>query len=136
NEEQVFLGREIAQHRDYSEETAKKIDAEIKNLVMRSYERARSVLTEHVDVLHKLAERLIEKETVLGAELDELIREVRPNIELPKKPADEEPPTDNAAPEEPGSPESSTQETPAGEAKRSPGGTPPEGQAGQDSEPR
>jgi cell division protease FtsH len=46
DEEQVFLGREIAQHRDYSEETARKIDSEVNRLVMRSYDRAKSVLTE------------------------------------------------------------------------------------------
>jgi cell division protease FtsH len=94
DEEQVFLGREIAQHRDYSEETARKIDAEINNLVMHAYKRAKSVLTEYLDVLHKLAEQLLEKETILGAELDELIRQVRPGIELPEKPADREESTD------------------------------------------
>ncbi len=88
DEEQVFLGREIAQHRDYSEETAMKIDGEINKLVMQSYERAKSVLTEYIDVLHKLAEQLLEKETILGAELDDLIREVRPGIDLPEKPED------------------------------------------------
>ena len=101
DEEQVFLGREIAQHRDYSEETARKIDAEINMLVMQAYERARSVLTEHLDVLHKLAEELLEKETVLGAELDALIRRVRPDIELPEKPADKEEPAEPSKPEEP-----------------------------------
>lgn len=88
DEEQVFLGREIAQHRDYSEETARKIDSQINKLVMESYERAKSVLTEHIDVLHKLAEQLLEKETILGAELDELIRQVRPDIDLPERPQD------------------------------------------------
>ena len=97
DEEQVFLGREIAQHRDYSEETARKIDSEINNLVTQSYERARSVLTEHLDVLHKLAEQLLEKETILGAELDELIRQVRPGIQLPEKAADSQEAGDNAS---------------------------------------
>jgi cell division protease FtsH len=97
DEEQVFLGREIAQHRDYSEETARKIDAEINDLVMKAYERARSVLTDHLDVLHKLAEALLEKETILGAELDALIREVRPDIQLPEKQSDKEEATGKAA---------------------------------------
>ena len=101
DEEQVFLGREIAQHRDYSEETARKIDAEINNLVMLAYERAKSVLTEHLDVLHKLAEQLLEKETILGAELDELIREVRPGIQLPEKAADKEESKQSPEPSEP-----------------------------------
>jgi cell division protease FtsH len=97
DEEQVFLGREIAQHRDYSEETARKIDAEVNDLVMRSYERAKSVLTEYTDVLHKLADQLLEKETILGAEMDELIRQVRPGIQLPEKPGDKEEPHDATA---------------------------------------
>ena len=95
DEEHVFLGREIAQHRDYSEETARKIDSEVNRLVMRSYERAQSVLTEYIDVLHKLAEQLLEKETILGAELDEIIRQVRPGIQLPDKPSDKAEPQDD-----------------------------------------
>jgi cell division protease FtsH len=97
DEEQVFLGREIAQHRDYSDETARRIDEEINSLISKSYERARSVLTDHLDVLHKLAEQLLEKETILGAELDEIIREVRPGIKLPEKPGDKEEKQDKPA---------------------------------------
>jgi cell division protease FtsH len=82
-EEQVFLGREIAQHRDYSEATAKLIDEEINQLINDAYQCAENVLNENLDVLHKLAELLLEKETVLGKELDELIAELRPGIELP-----------------------------------------------------
>jgi cell division protease FtsH len=82
-EEQVFLGREIAQHRDYSEETARKIDEEITKLVNRSYQRAKTVLNENLDILRKLAELLLEKETVMGKELDELILALRPGIKLP-----------------------------------------------------
>ena len=89
-EEQVFLGREIAQHRDYSEATAKKIDDEINNLIKNSYGRAKSVLKENLDILHKLAEVLLEKETVLGKELDELIHSLRPGIELPSKSAEDQ----------------------------------------------
>jgi cell division protease FtsH len=82
-EEQVFLGREIAQHRDYSESTARKIDQEIHRLVDRAYKQAKKVLAENLDILHKLAEILLEKETVLGRELDELIQTLRPGIDLP-----------------------------------------------------
>jgi cell division protease FtsH len=88
-EEQVFLGREIAQHRDYSEATAQKIDEEINNLIKSSYGLAKSVLKENLDILHKLAEVLLEKETVMGKELDELIQELRPGIELPSRPLDD-----------------------------------------------
>ena len=82
-EEQIFLGREISQHRDYSENTARKIDDEINQLIGNAYEKATEVLKENIDILHKLAESLLEKETVMGAELDELINTMRPGIELP-----------------------------------------------------
>lgn len=82
-EEQVFLGREIAQHRDYSEATAQKIDDEIHRLIDNAYKRAREILEENLDILHKLSDELLEKETVMGAELDELIVSLRPGIELP-----------------------------------------------------
>ena len=83
NEEQIFLGREIAQHRDYSDETARKIDEEINSLVDATYRQAKKVLEENLDILHKLAELLLEKETVQGKELDELIFSMRPGVELP-----------------------------------------------------
>ncbi len=81
-EEQIFLGREIAQHRDYSEETAKRIDEEINRLIKNSYDRAKQVLKENIDILHRLSALLLEKETVLGKELDELILSMRPGIKL------------------------------------------------------
>ncbi|MFO8084593.1 MAG: ATP-dependent zinc metalloprotease FtsH [Desulfobacterales bacterium] len=81
-EEQIFLGREIAQHRDYSDETARKIDEEIKRLINKGYDRAKKVLKENLDILQSLSEMLLEKETVLGKELDELILSMRPGIKL------------------------------------------------------
>ncbi len=81
-DEQIFLGREISQHRDYSEATARTIDEEISKLINRAYDRARKTLEDNTDVLHRLADLLLEKETVLGAELDDIIREMRPGIEL------------------------------------------------------
>jgi cell division protease FtsH len=81
-EEQVFLGREIAQHRDYSEATAQKIDDEIHKLINDAYQCATDVLKKNMDVLHKLAEALLENETVMGKELDELIIALRPGIKL------------------------------------------------------
>ena len=83
NEEQIFLGREIAQHRDFSDETARKIDEEISSLIDATYRQAKKVLEKNLDILHKLAELLLEKETVQGKELDELIFSMRPGIELP-----------------------------------------------------
>jgi len=84
-EEHIFLGREIAQHRDYSDTTAKKIDEEITKLIDNAYKRAKKVIKENLDVLHALAERLLEKETVMGAELDELISSMKPGFEFPSK---------------------------------------------------
>ncbi|MBW2219761.1 MAG: ATP-dependent zinc metalloprotease FtsH, partial [Deltaproteobacteria bacterium] len=83
NEEQIFLGREIQQHRDYSEETAKEIDKEISRLITDNYKRAKKILGENMDILHSLADLLLEKETVMGKELDELICSMRPDVELP-----------------------------------------------------
>jgi cell division protease FtsH len=84
-EEQVFLGREIAQHRDYSETTAQRIDDEISRLISAAHKKAKAILEKHLDILHKLSELLLEKETVMGKELDELILLLHPNIELPSK---------------------------------------------------
>ena len=84
-EEHLFLGREIVQHRDYSDATARIIDDEINKLIKFCYERARAVLLENLDILHKLSEVLLEKETVMGKELDALILSMRPGIQLPSK---------------------------------------------------
>jgi cell division protease FtsH len=101
-EEQIFLGREISQHRDYSEDTARMIDEEINKLIKDAYQRAGEVLKENTDVLHKLAELLLEKETVLGKELDELIEELRPGIKLTShKLDDNEPEAEAKATSEP-----------------------------------
>lgn len=90
-DEQIFLGREIAQRRDYSEDTARKIDAAISKLVDEAYQQAKAVLDENVDILHKLSELLLEKETVMGKELDELIQTMRPGFEFPNAQATEQP---------------------------------------------
>ncbi len=82
-EDHIFLGREIAQHRDYSEETARKIDAEVDKLIENAYRRAEKNLKENLDILHALSDRLLEKETVMGKELDELILSMRPGFEFP-----------------------------------------------------
>jgi cell division protease FtsH len=99
-DEQIFLGREIAQHRDYSEETARKIDVEISRLISDSYGRAQQVLKDNVDILHKLSDLLLEKETVMGRELDELIVSMRPGIELSYPAPDEDVAGKDKAPSE------------------------------------
>ena len=98
-EEQIFLGREIAQHQDYSEETAINIDKEVKRIVMEQYERARQIIIEHRDALDRLAQELLSRETldsvqirriVAGLPLDEVGPSPRTEPET-GKPADKEP---------------------------------------------
>jgi len=72
-EEQIFLGREIAQHRDYSESTAVSIDQEVRRLVMQGYERAKLILNENRDALVRIAEALLERESLDAAEIKLLI---------------------------------------------------------------
>ncbi len=73
NEEEVFLGRSVTQTQKMSEETAKKIDSEIKKIVDQGYKRAQSVLTDKIDDLHKLAKALLMYETLSGDEIRDLI---------------------------------------------------------------
>jgi cell division protease FtsH len=72
-EEQIFLGREIAQHRDYSEDTAIKIDEQVKKLVQTGYDRALKVIEEKSDALVRVAEALLEREVLDGAEVKQII---------------------------------------------------------------
>jgi cell division protease FtsH len=107
NDEHVFLGREIAQSREYSDHTARLIDQEITELIQAAYDRARNVLDENMDILHKLADLLLEKETVMGPELDRLILSMRPGIRLPSHHPEEPEETEEALKAKP--------ETPAGD---------------------
>jgi len=72
-EEQIFLGREIAQHRDYSEDTAIKIDEEVNKIVTSAYEKAKRLLMENISILHRLASALLEKEVLDGKEIDGIV---------------------------------------------------------------
>jgi len=73
-EEQIFLGRDFTQLQDYSEHTAVEIDAEVRRIISECYQQARSLLAANVDVLHKMAEALLDKEVLDGAEIDEIMR--------------------------------------------------------------
>jgi cell division protease FtsH len=72
-EEQIFLGREIAQHRDYSEDTAIKIDLEVKKIIAEQYERAKNIILENKDALVRLAEALLEFETLDGVQIRRVV---------------------------------------------------------------
>jgi cell division protease FtsH len=71
--EQIFLGREFATHKDYSEETARKIDVEVARIVMTSYENAKQILSDRMEILNRIASELLEKEVLNAAELDAVI---------------------------------------------------------------
>ncbi len=77
-EEQIFLGREFATHKDYSEETARKIDDEVVSVVKRNYERALSLLSEHIEILHRMSKELLEKEVLNSSEIDAIIGDALP----------------------------------------------------------
>jgi len=73
-EEQIFLGREFAQHRDYSEDTARLIDSEIKAIVTKGHERAKEIIQTNIAILHKLANTLLEKEVLDGNQIEAIIK--------------------------------------------------------------
>ncbi len=73
-EEQIFLGREIQQHQDYSEQTAQVIDEEVKTIIDECYARAKDVLEKHMDVLHSVAQALLERETLDREEIELLLK--------------------------------------------------------------
>ena len=73
-EEEIFLGREFAKHRDYSEETARVIDDEVKTIVTQGYEKAKEIINANVAILHKLANTLLEKEVLDGNQIETIIK--------------------------------------------------------------
>ncbi|MCX5854743.1 MAG: cell division protein FtsH, partial [Deltaproteobacteria bacterium] len=72
-EEQIFLGRDFATHKDYSEETAERIDREISRIVSECYEKAKQLISDHIGVLDRLASELLEKEVLNSTEIDQII---------------------------------------------------------------
>ena len=72
-EEQIFLGREIAQHRDFSEDTAIKIDQEVKKIVSEQYSRAKQIIEDNRDTMVRLSEALLERETLDGVQIRRIV---------------------------------------------------------------
>ncbi len=95
-EEHIFLGREFAQSKDFSEETARLIDAAIKNLVLKASGQAVSLLSKHRAQLETLAQGLLEKETLDSREIDRILAVVEP-----PEPPQEEPPDPQEEPRDP-----------------------------------
>ena len=98
-EEQIFLGREIAQHRDYSEATAMRIDAEVGNLVETGHDQAKKIITDHSDVLVRMAEALLEREVLDGDDVRALVegREL-PEVSTPEEEVEPTPHSSTSAP--------------------------------------
>jgi cell division protease FtsH len=109
-EEQIFLGREIAQHQDYSEDTALRIDQEVKRFVTDNYERARKVLTEHKASLEQVAAELLVREVLDGEQVRRIVSGLP--LEDPKSTA-------------PAGPVSSAHDEEHGRRKERPGIVPP-----------
>ena len=82
-DEQIFLGREFATHKDYSEDTAKKIDAEVSRIVYGNYDKAKQLLRDNLDTLHLIAKELLEKEVLNAEELDALMIPVQQGEQQP-----------------------------------------------------
>ncbi|MEW6005155.1 MAG: ATP-dependent zinc metalloprotease FtsH [Stygiobacter sp.] len=73
-EEEIFLGREITKHKDYSEKTAQEIDDEIKKIVLDGMIRAEKILNDNIDLLHRLSKELLEREILDSEEIDKIMR--------------------------------------------------------------
>ncbi len=73
-DEQIFLGREMAMHKNFSEATAVEIDNEIRRIVDQNYARVKSLLTDNVEILHRISRALVEKENLTGAEVEEIMK--------------------------------------------------------------
>ncbi|HIC51483.1 MAG TPA: cell division protein FtsH, partial [Candidatus Marinimicrobia bacterium] len=82
-EQEIFLGREIAQHRDYSELTAQKIDEEVTKIVTKAEKVVMKLLKNNIDKLHSLAKVLLEYETINGADIDDILA----GVKLKRRPA-------------------------------------------------
>ena len=89
-EEQIFLGREISQHRDYSEDTAIKIDQEVKKIVAEQYERATSIITGNRETMVRLSETLLERETLDGVQIRRIVAGLSIDDEEPAPSKDDE----------------------------------------------
>ncbi len=92
---EVFLGRDIASRPDYSEETARQIDAEVRGIVMGSYERAKKLLNENLDTLKRIADALVEYETIDANDLDMLIAGTPLTREKPAPRVTQQPPKED-----------------------------------------
>ena len=103
-EELVFLGREIGEQKNYSEKVAESIDDEVRHLIEQGYQTAETILREHIDKLHRIAQELIQNETVEGEALERIFTgqpPEPPTAAAPPAPAPLAPPASTPAPPQP-----------------------------------
>ncbi len=87
-DEQIFLGRELSQHRDYAEDTARKIDEEVRSIVTGAYEKASRLIQDNLDTLHAMAKALLERETLTSEDVDQIMasgKSATPRKKAPRK---------------------------------------------------
>ncbi len=125
-EEQIFLGREISQNRDFSEETARQIDGAVKNIIITARDKVSSLLVENRDILEKVAAELLEKETIVLEDIEAIMEELHPE-KYPRKVRTEKP----KAEPQPGSPIVVDSEI---KAEKKPEETPAEAEEAKDTE--
>ena len=80
DENEVFLGRQVTQHKHMSDDTARAIDQEVKSVIDQNYQRAKTILEENIDILHAMKDALVKYETIDAGQIDDLMnrRDVRP----------------------------------------------------------
>ena len=79
NEDEVFLGRSVTQHKHVSDETARKIDEEVRNIIESAHSKAREILDENIDILHEMSEALLKYETIDTDQIDQLMKREEPD---------------------------------------------------------
>ncbi len=81
-EEQIFLGRDFTQQQDYSQGTAEEIDKEVRGLIQGAYERAKRLLSTNMAILHRMAEVLLERESIDGGDIDQIVKEFGATLDV------------------------------------------------------
>jgi cell division protease FtsH len=119
-EEQVFLGRDIAHNRDYSEHTAIEIDREVRRMVDAAFQRARKLLSDNLPLLHALSDRLLQKEVLDGGEVAEMVKAYQEGRPFPVST-----PAPSGGPSKPGQALAPEKPKPAGEEAPAMPGLPP-----------
>ncbi|MBF0152900.1 MAG: ATP-dependent zinc metalloprotease FtsH [Magnetococcales bacterium] len=137
-EQEIFLGREITQHKNVSDLTAQAIDEEVRRIIDENYNRAKDILLEHVDILHAMAEALLERETLVADEVARLVRgePLEKMKKKPPKPKKGDPEASSPATDTEDSSDDQEQTPPDTVKSSSRGATPDDGEASPSKEPR